>query len=173
MWLRDCNGHLIKPTAVNFQWLVARLWFGRARDYLDSEEWQQSSFVIGPRNDKDFVGYPSGGTVSPRRNHPLIFARSRPPPTFLLSLRLAHTHTHTHNLPFSRYSSSKSWPNAITCWQSDAYEFACVSRDRVLSLSVSSSFFTLTRSLTAFQVRWIEEKFILTQKNGRWEVGNI
>jgi len=92
---KDCIGHLVKPTAVNFysNGRLLVLWFGRTRDYLDSEEWQQSSFVIGPRNDKDFVGYPSDAApFSPHHNHPLIFARSHPS-TFLLSLRRIHIHT--------------------------------------------------------------------------------
>ena len=99
---KDCIGHLVKPTAVNFysNGRLLVLWFGRTRDYLDSEEWQQSSFVIGPRNDKDFVGYPSDAApFSPHHNHPLIFARSHPstfsPSSFLF---VAYTYTHTISL---------------------------------------------------------------------------
>lgn len=82
------------------------LWSCR-RDYLDAEQWQQSSFVIGPRNDKDFVGHPS---ITPLISTPFLFPFLFPPFRHTVCLSLI--------IPPLR-----GGPNGITCWQLHAHEF--------------------------------------------------
>lgn len=89
-----------------YLWLAAYLWSCR-RDYLDAEQWQQSSFVIGPRNDKDFVGHPS---ITPLISTPFLFPFLFPPFRHTVCLSLI--------IPPLR-----GGPNGITCWQLHAYEF--------------------------------------------------
>lgn len=144
-----------------FQWLAARLWFGRARDYLDSEEWLQSSFVIGPRNDKDFVGYPSGATVlSPSQPPPDFRSISAlsplsffPPPTFLIVAHTISLFLVTRALragPMLSPVDNRPPTNSLTY--------------RAIVFSpLLSAFFFVTQTLTTFQDRWIEKKFISKQ----------
>lgn len=87
-------------------WVSEYLWSCR-RDYLDAEQWQQSSFVIGPRNDKDFVGHPS---ITPLISTPFLFPFLFPPFRHTVCLSLI--------IPPLR-----GGPNGITCWQLHAHEF--------------------------------------------------